>query len=426
MHDVISQFFGFWRLFGAFWYLWAPVGLFFIFWEAWVGYVRGHFLSQIKTILLEVTVPRDVAKSPKAMESIFAGIHGTTKNPDLVERFWKGFILPWFSFEIVGDAAGVHFYVWTHDTFRRMIESQIYAQYPSSEIREVEDYTKELPADVPNKDWTLWGTEMILTKHDAFPIRTYDDFTLEDISAKEEDRKIDPLSSLVEFMGSLQPGERCWVQFLARPTGDWWKKEGELEIAKIIGREPKSKPNFLQRVFDLVISFFGFFLPSPAVTIPEKKDDFSLFKLTPGQQDVVKAVEKNMSKIGFEVGFRWMYLARKDAFNPVGISAMFGIFKQFASQSLNGFKPHMKTIVKSGYWQYTPLKDRIENRRRSRLYRAYRLRSFFAPPFNTVRPFVLSSSELATVYHFPGTVVAAPTMSRLDAKKGAAPPNLPF
>src|SRR3989344_6167945 len=141
MRLLINQIIDFYGLFGAFWYIWAPIGLFFVFRLAWLGYTRGYFLTNLKWVLLEVQVTREVAKSPKAMENIFAGLHGATRGIDLINKYWEGVVLPWFSLEIVGDENGVHFYIWTQEFFRRLVETQIYAQYPSSEIRVVEDYT---------------------------------------------------------------------------------------------------------------------------------------------------------------------------------------------------------------------------------------------------------------------------------------------
>ena len=217
------------------------------------------------------------------------------------------------------------------------------------------------------------------------------------------------------------------MQFNVRPSGEKWKKEGEALIAKIMGREIKPKETILGQVLRTIDSLLSAIFSASAPPSPQKKDDFSIFKLSPGQQEIIKSVERNIAKIGFDVGLRWMYLARKDVFSGVGISALFGIFKQFSSQALNGFRPHGKTMTKSGYFQYiAPLKNRIEGRRRRRLYQSYRMRSFFYPPYTLVRPFVLSSSELATLYHFPGIVAGAPAMTRIEAKKSSAPSNLPI
>lgn len=407
---------------GGSWFLWLPLFLFFILKDTWLKYVKAFYLANTKWVLLEIRVPREIAKSPKAMESIFAGIHGTGRLGNIYERYWKGFFVPWFSFEIVGNSTGVHFYVRCSTFFRRVIESQIFAQYPSCEINEVEDYTKALPSSMPHNEWSMWGTEYILIKPDAYPIRTYEDFTLEKVALKEEERKIDPLSSLMEFLGSLNEGENIWIQMLVRPAGDSWKKEGQQLISKLAGREPKlEEPTITKIIYSIDRAIGGV-----SATVPEKKESAILpriMNLTPGEVDVVKAIERNISKIGLEMGLRWIYIAKKDKYNIVAVPAMNGIFRQFSSPTLNGFKPNKLITTSIDYI----LKGTRETMRKRRLYNAYRLRSFFMPPYNKrSKSFVLSSEELATIYHFPGEVVHAPGFARIEAKKGAPPTNLPM
>ena len=418
LNQIGSSVFGF---IGQTWFLWVPGALFFIFAEVWLRYVRTAFVSGLKWTLLEVRVPREVAKSPKAMESILAGIHGTAKSPDFLEKYWKGVIQPWFSLEIVGDETGVHFYIWTQEFFRKMIEAQVYAQYPSSEVTIVEDYTKNLPASIPNDKWNLWGTEFMLVKPDAYPIRTYEDFTLEKISVKEEEQKIDPLSALVEFMGLLTPGEKLWIQILITPAGSAWKEAGERLIAKITGREVKAFEALPTKiVHGINTEILGKLMGGEAEQKREEKKS-KISDLTPGERDVLIAIEKNIGKLGFETGIRWLYLAERDRYNGIAIPAVMGIFKQFASPAMNGFKPNKLATTSAGYFN----KKAIEAKKKFRMYNAYRLRSFFSPPY-LGQKFVFNTSELATIYHFPGTVVGSPGMSRVEAKKGAPPSNLPI
>jgi len=41
--------------------------------------------------------------------------------------------------------------------------------------------------------------------------------------------------------------------------------------------------------------------------------------------------------------------------------------------------------------------------------------------------FILNTEELASLFHFPGRAVApVPFVSRIEAKKGEAPPGLPI
>ena len=423
LNDPVVKEFIFWA--SRTWFLWMPILFFFIFRDSWLHYVRANFISTKKYILLEVRIPREVSKSPKAMESIFAGIHGAARKGNLIDRYWDGWVTPWFSLEVIGDETGIHFYIWTMEFFKRMFEAQIYAQYPSSEVRVVEDYTKSLPAVLPDKDWNLWGTEFVLTKPDAYPIRTYEDFVLEDISSKEEERKIDPLSSLFEFFGQLRPGERLWIQMLVRAADDKWKKEGEVLVAKMTGKKAVSKSPLITQLVDAIHDTVKTILGVSAESKPTKKesDQFRMLNLSPGERTTIEAIERNIAKIGFEVCIRWIYLAKREVYNFLAVPAMFGIFKQFSSQSLNGFKTNKKITVSIDYF----FKNYREPKRKQRLFKSYKLRSVFLPPYKRrSKPFVLSSSELATVYHFPGMVVAAPTTPRIEAKRGAPPPNLPI
>jgi len=411
---------------GRTWFLWLPVLSFLVLKELWRRYVRAHFIFSKKYILLDIKVPREVAKSPKAMESILAGLHGTRRLGNKIEQWWDGWITAWFSLEIVGDTSGVHFYIWTQEFFKRVIESQIYAQYPAAEIRVVEDYVKDMPPAVPDKDWNIWGSELTLTKPDAFPIKTYEEFTLEDISTKEEQRKIDPLSALIEWMGVLKGSEKMWVQMLIEPADDTWKKEGEALIGKMIGKRTKTKPSFISGIIGFIDSgIFGFLFGGGTAPAPKKSDapPSQILYLSPGESEVVKSIERNMAKLGFKVCIRWIYLAKRDEFNMVAVPAVMGIFKQFASQNLNSFGLNKRITTSVDYW----LVNYRNAWRKNRLFNSYRMRSVFHPPYKTrSKPFVLSTSELATVYHFPGEVVSAPAMERIEAKRGAPPANLPI
>jgi hypothetical protein len=40
--------------------------------------------------------------------------------------------------------------------------------------------------------------------------------------------------------------------------------------------------------------------------------------------------------------------------------------------------------------------------------------------------FILSTEELATIFHLPSTVIGTPTFERAESKRGEAPLNLPF
>ncbi|MDH5442597.1 MAG: hypothetical protein OEX08_03310, partial [Candidatus Nomurabacteria bacterium] len=51
-------------------FLWAPIGLGVIAWLLWIRYVNHEYMESLEWDLLEVKIPRDVMRSPAAMEMV--------------------------------------------------------------------------------------------------------------------------------------------------------------------------------------------------------------------------------------------------------------------------------------------------------------------------------------------------------------------
>lgn len=385
------------RIVGSIWFAWLPLVLLFILWDVWIIYIRTRWVENTPWVLLEIKLPREIAKSPRAMEIVLTSLH-STRQGNLYERFWDGYLTMWYSLEIASINGEVHFFVYTPAYFRNLVESQFYSQYPDVEIKEADDYVKAVPRDIPNDEWKIWAAEFSLTKPDMYPIKTYMDFKLDE--GLKEEEKADPLSSLIEFLGSLRPGEQLWFQILIRGAKNDWQKKGEEFIEKLVGRKK--------------------FAPMG--------EDGRLYFPSPGETDTLKAVERNISKLGFKTGMRFIYLAKNDVYTFATFASFLGVMKQFSSMNLNGFAPTFSTSVD----YFFPVLRSFQ--RQKRFVRMYRKRSYFFPPYGSflidnygrVPPFVLNAEELATMFHLPGFTTETPTFARIEAKKGGPPPNLPI
>ena len=405
-----------------YWWILTPFLLFLAAYEAWLSYVKQKYLLSLKWVLLEIKPPPDVQKSPKIAENIFSGLHAAyITSKTWKQRFFEGEIQPWFSFEIAGNGGETGFYVRVQEGLRDFLEAQIFAQYPDAEIRVADDYVNSLPEYLPDDNYDLWGTELIFTKPNAFPIKTYPFF--EEESGKDEFKRTDPLAPLAEIMSALEPGEHIWLQLTMRATGGDWVDEAQAEVNKLMGKEPKVERDFLGKTIDMLDSF----LPGGAPAVEEKKrEDFTLMKLSGGQKFVLDQVEHKVAQLGFKCGYRFLYIARKDRFRGSRISSTIGFFKQFYLNNLNSFKPNKRTwTVARGWfsWLFPSAKGlrykQEEFRRKWYLYRDYRKRLF-------VRDFIiLVVEELATLFHLPGIGVKAPAFPRVEAKKGQPPAGLP-
>lgn len=405
------------------WYpIWLPLLLGKIFIEIWLKYIRLDFLRRNPGVLLEIRIPSEIEKTPKSMELLFTALW-ETGSVEYNETYWEGKVRPWWSFEFVSFGGEVHFYVWTLPKYRNVLEAQIYAQYPTVELIEVPDYTKKKVFRPPHN--FMWGTYFVLQKPDPYPIMTYVDYGLD--KETEEEFKVDPLSTLLEYIGSMKKCEEVWIQILCQAYRPFrliegklfkdtdWVKEAQEEVNKIMKRDPQTKSTrqFTEAGYPIV----------PTLTEWEKKQ--------------VEAIERSINKRAFRCAIRLCYHAEGECFNyrSASVSGLLGTFrKPFNSNLLNGFKLGWYTDISDptkDFFFLFGLRDWMLSKWQpfyaKYMLDAFRRRSFFYAPYRNwkSRPLILTAEELATMYHFPGRIVTTPTLERIPSKKVEPPANLP-
>lgn len=405
-----------------YWWLFLPNFLLIVFEMAWMNYIQRKFARELKWVLLEIKTPQGIEKGPQIFEHILSGLYSTEGGAidTVFDVYFGGVTETYFSLEIAGLEGQVHFYVRTQKKLKDLVEAQIYAQYPRAEIEEVEDYAEKGPSHFPDKNWDLWGSEMILKKEDAYPIRTYNQF-----QEKITNELIDPIASFIEEMSKNAPGEYTWFQILIRPAKDYWKEDAEQLIGKLIGRKEKQRKGILGDVWNDFSDIFRniWVAPMRLPVYPEKekssdndiKESLMLY-LSPDAKEVVEAIGNNLTKHGFETTIRWFYLGRKEAFNKAkGFFSVMAPLSQFNSHNLNSFVINGFTKT-SAYYVATEWRKNI---RQNELIRKYRERKI------ENRGFVLNLEELATMYHFPTIGVEAPQTPWVKARRGGSPKELP-
>ncbi len=420
--------------------IFIPIALIYTFWTVRFRWVTMKYIEKQKNCLLEIRLPKEITKSPAAMEIFFSHLmQGGAGNYS--EAFLDGKTRPWFSCEIVSTGGYVRFFVWCSEAkFRNIVEAQLYAQYPNLEIFEADDYTKDFYFDMDK--YQMSAVQYALTKKDAFPIKTYIDYGLDE--DQKEEYKIDPITSVLEYLGSLKAGENAWIQILLQKhePESWFHGELTSDV------DPK-KANIFQRAS---ISIFGKSknlkdevaeeikkIKESTLPKPEKGDDKNVRFPNPtkGNLEIIAALERSASKTPFDCMIRSIYIAEKESFTPINIGGLIGGLKQFGSNNLNGFKPgagaditnFQKDLLRIFPFLKKHYDKKITRWKRGFLY-AYKLRSYFQWPYKNFRkckPFILTTEELATVFHFPsGMVSQTPTLKRVGSKKSEAPSNLPI
>jgi len=423
MLEVLSPIFSIiWPIFKTWWWVLPPVLLVKPVINLWLWQKREAAWKAREYVLLEIRIPEDVLKPIKAMEDVFASLAILDITPGNFREKWiegDSDIWPSISFEIVGLGGETKFFIRTHKAYQDTVESAIYSHYPDVEIHKAQDYTKFIPQDMPNKEWDFDGRDFTLKKESCYPLRTYKEF--EPAEGVKEEKRMDPMAGLLEGFSKLKSGEQVWIQFLLHPAviSDWID-EGEKIRDKLVKRTgPAPRKPMVKEAAEILIH-----------GVKEKKKEEEEggippeMKLTPGEREIVKRIEEKISKYGFDTSIRIMYFGKGDDFFKPHIQLPITYLKSFDTKNLNFFTGigATSTKVKSVFWWMD--KRRIFLRKR-KMFRNYILR---------VRPFfphkgkiaVFNIEELASILHFPGrAVAAAPSVERIEARKGEAPPGLP-
>lgn len=409
-------------------YLFAIIGwviLFLIFFYMcsilWVIYRTKKGIKNWQWMVLAVDIPPLYIQTPKAVEQIFAHLSGAKITPNIGQKYWIGKKQKYFSFEIISIEGYIQFLVRTEAEFRDLVEAAVYAQYPEAEITEVEDYVEMIPKRFPNETHEMFGVEFTLAQHEAYPIRTYQEF---EYNISKDLVFSDPMAAILENFSRIGHGENFWFQIIVEPTGNSWKEKGIELVKTIITGKKSNKASFVNKIGDfpmmLAKEFFKILNPPSEdsygsvikETPPGKVSD-----LSPGMKSVVESIEEKIARIGFKTKMRALYAARKEVFNPAKcMDGFVGALNQFHIMSRNGIVPYKVTTA-----HYAFAKERTITMK-NKFYQAFAKRKIKVG----ATPYVLNIEELATIWHFPLPFVKTPLIQKAGAKRGEPPTNLPI
>ena len=388
--------------------------------SAWLFWRRELFKTSVKWILLELRIPREIKKSPQAMEQVLAALHSLGNYArDLREIYWDGEVTRWFSLEMVSFGGEIHFYIRTYYKQKNLVQAAFFSYYPDVEVVEVEDYVDKLPSTIKEtyaQGYDLWGTEMLLAKEDAYPIKTYTTF----FEAPEEERQFDPIAEFLEVLGKLQKGEIVGIQLLIAPAAQNWRDKWKDLVEKL--RETKTKKEERTSAEGELQSFARMIARSP------------------GEVDILKAVENNLSKQAFSTVIRFIYLSPRTIFyDSYARRGLIGSFNQYASLHLNAFVQNYAVSTRTRVWNWPHIFPKRRNEyRKQRLLYTYRRRTRLTDTFMgrlmtsyflnwnfSTKAVHINTECLATIFHPPTfLVVTGPHIPRVESRKVGPPAGL--
>jgi hypothetical protein len=427
MTDFFLYFPQFFKTFLSFWWLWLAILLYVPAKSLYLWTVKElKFWNKIDWVMLEIKIPEEVKKTPRAMENVMHGIWTLFDPASSFRDYWMdGKSDLYYSFEVVGRKGEIHFYIRTPSTHKSLVEYAFYAEYPNIEIKEAKDYVEKF-GDLPNEKYDIWGADIKLTRPDVYPLRTYEYWETE---LTRTEKKIDPMAMLLEHFTSLEADEECWVQMRICPSNEETfarAEEAKKVVDELMKRAAKRTPGVVESLYlpkapgDMVgVLLEGKPIPERGAEEEGPTFDIGLMKLSPGESEVIKAIESDLGKYYYQTNIRFVYTANREIYSPArGIVPLLGFFSQFSTINLNGMAPD-KTKTKVMPWFFE--KRRLFMKKR-KMYRYYAARMW---PWHR-KPYAFSTAELATIFHFPSKEIAPSVgVPRVEVRKGGAPPELP-
>jgi HAMP domain-containing protein len=336
---------------------------------------KEAFRISMDLVLLSVKIPAKSAEEVqqsgrqekdwiKVMEDFYANL--VTLKP-------KGFLAvkPWIALEVAKVKGEICFFAAAPKRYQSFIEKKINSIYPDAEV-------------VKSKDFNIFGaSEQVFCGYSKtslavnLPIKTYNAI------------ETDPLAGITNTLTKLSENEEAVVQVCLQNFSPNWQMRGR-EILKLM-RQGKN--------FSQAKSATGILAGLAAKT---KEEENRQFQTPQSDEELLKAMESKLSKHCFAANIRIVVSIKDKARSEEVFDQLAGALDQFSAPNLNQFK----TVKKSGKQGAAILNDYIFRN------------------FNASQKSILSSEELASVYHFPTPYLKTPNVKILNAKSAPPPVEL--
>lgn len=348
---------------------------------------RGAFEAKI----LLIKVPKELRKEDAAqdksqqqlqeliarMENVFATF-GSLKPQEGIGAWLSG-RSDHVSCEIVIDQEKILFYVVTPQKWQAFFEEQIHAQFPFASIDEANDYNIFSPTGV------ILATHLVLRRSSAFALKTY----------KKLDS--DPMNTLTNALAKVEAGDGACIQLLMRPVDGGWRKYG-VRIASQMQQGKKLSDVETGSVWGEVWKVFKSMSSGPKD--PNKPD--KTYSLSPLEQEMVKGIEEKAAKAGLETCMRVIVSGKTPDKAQRYMNDILGAFGQFNVYEYgNSLKKEMPRF-QSGI-----------------------IHDVIFRQFSESHKMVLSTEELASIFHFPLPSTETPKIAWLMSRKAVPPSNIP-
>ena len=344
-------------------------------------------------------------RGPLLMEQALAAMHALRKQRGTTVSLEIGFL-----------DGRICFFARTTERAAALVEGQLYAQYPDSDVERMDPKLLE-----PEEGEEVHTAELALENPEMFPLKRHPQF--DDLLNRIS---VDPLSGITSTLSRYpSPDMRGHVAIILRPIGNRFRKRA-LRFLPLITRGLCKKWGWLRNLFarahlargwrrlayfplDILLGGFRSWfqagvvdivtpLPQGELAMEEREVEVKQAGTRHDREDEFQAAKDKMNRLLFAVSIRVSVTApavsARDA--EAKLQEIVGSFKQFDLPQSNALRVRKEEIS-------THLSTAMHG-----------------------QGFILSNEELATLWHLPTILVKTPNIDWVKSRKLEPPTDLPL
>ena len=357
---------------------------------------KADFERSLDFVFLNVTIPKkdskddmerdrdqvsEVRKVVSIGEDFLASLQGIYSSD--FDRHWKN--QDFLSLEYVAVDGQIHFYMGCPRALKDLIEKQITSFYSEAIVTEISAPTifKEGTHQV--------AAHISASKSFTWPFKTYTKF-----------ENTDPINNVLNTLSqaSDENGNAAAIQIMIRPSTSNWQGKVRDEAKSLASGKSKiawwNPLSILGGMFQIMVRGTG----------EDNQSSGEDGKETNESQDMTKAMEEKAEKVGFHAILRCVSSSPNARMAETNLKNIVTAFAQYGTPTLNNF-----TVTK-----YTSSRAVIRNF----VWRSFR------HPLKPHKKLMLSTEELASMFHFPHIKYNnVPSVKWQNYKIVQAPNNIP-
>ncbi len=287
---------------------------------------------------------------------------------------------PRITLEIAAPASSeeILFFITVPKKYSKALEKQVHSYFSEAQIDKVSDYTIFIP------DNEIAISNLKLKESQVLPLKTY----------VEMDR--DPLNEITTSISKLDhKNEGASIQLVLQRAPIGWRTKGKKIIIKMQQGKRLDEVYKSSGIIKFISDLIG--------TLSKKKEESNVTtQLTPEDQELIKIMQKKVSKSAYNVNIRLVASAKSKERAREIVSHMENSFAQLERHDVNRVvsKKFNKNIDKVAF-------------------------NFIFRAFNKKFSMLLSVEEIASIFHFPISTTKTPNIASVKSTVSSPPIDMP-